>query len=422
MSTVGELVSRAQDGDLTSYEEIVKRFQASAFSRAFSILGDSHLAEDAVQDAFVEAFRNLESLRAAEAFSSWFHRIVFTACNRIRRRRTLPASSLDKAEISQQTDVDPSEHLERQERDRIVHLAIQSLSDNLRMVTALYFIGGMSQREVGEYLGISETAVKKRLFDARRKLRGYVTDMAHSISEERLPPEEVSARVIAELISRPQPLLIDDHPIRQIVDQIKANLPEYEVIESREVEDREIYPSIQVSYSAGYALGYRLDTESMLRTRTSGATLRALEGRQPPVRLLTAGRVYRAVEEDEQHLKVFHQLDGVCVSESASLDQLRATLRHVLSAVLGSIEFRYREVDLGFVDHGMQVSCGFEDRWHGVAGCGMLKPAMLREAGYDPGRVQGYAFGLGLEKLAQLQLGLRSIHELWRRPYLQPQP
>ena len=422
LRNISELVSRAQAGDLASYEEIVRRFQASAFSRAFSILGDSHLAEDAVQDAFVDAFRNLGSLLAPEAFPSWFHRIVLTACNRITRKRTLPASSLTEAEIPEQTHVDPSDRIEREERDRMVHIAIQSLSDNLRMVTALYFIGGMSQREVGDYLGLSETVVKKRLFDARRKLRGYLTDMAKSISDERMPAEEVSARVIAELISRPQPLLIEDHPIRQIVDQIKATLPDYEVIESREVEDKAIYPSIQESYYAGYGVGYHLDTESMLRTQTSGATLRAIKGRRPPVRLLCAGRVYRAVGEDEYHLNVFHQLDGVCVTKSASLVELRATLTHLLSTVLGPIELSYRDEDFGFVDHGMGVYGAFEDSWLELAGCGMLKPAMLREAGHDPDHVEGYAYGIGLERLAQLKLGLKSVHELWRRPYLQPQP
>ncbi len=422
MSDVSDLVSRAQAGDLGSYEEMVRRFQASAFSRAFSIIGDSQLAEDAVQDAFVEAFRSLGSLLAPEAFPNWFHRILLTACNRITRKRTLPASSLAETETSGQSDIDPSEHVERKERDRMVHIAIQSLSDNLRMATALYFIGGMSQREIGAFLGISESAVKGRLFNARRKLREELRNMAKSISDERMPAEEVSARVIAELISRPQPLLIEEHPIRQFVDQIKSALPRYEVIESREVEDKAIYPSIQQSYFAGYGVGYHLDAESMLRTQTSGATLRAIKGRRPPVRLLCAGRVYRPVEEDEHHMKVFHQLDAICVAKSASMAELQATLDRLLSAVLGSIEISYRKEDLGFVDHGMQVYCPFGDEWHGVAACGMLKPAMLQEAGHDPGQVQGYAFGFGLERLAQLKLGLKSVHELWRRPFLQPQP
>ena len=142
----------------------------------------------------------------------------------------------------------------------------------------------------------------------------------------------------------------------------------------------------------------------MLRTQTSGATLRAIKGRRPPVRLLCAGRVYRPVEEDENHMKVFHQLDAICVAMSASMAELQATLARLLSTVLGSIEISYRKEDLGFVDHGMQVYCPFVDESRGVAGCGMLKPAMLREAGHDPDQVQGYAFGFGLERLAQLKL------------------
>jgi phenylalanyl-tRNA synthetase alpha chain len=140
------------------------------------------------------------------------------------------------------------------------------------------------------------------------------------------------------------------------------------------------------------------------------------------VRLITAGRVFRADAEDEQHLKVFHQLDAVCVDRDASPDGLRATLGGVVSAVLGSMDVRYRERDYGWVDQGMDVDVKEKSEWLAVAGCGLLKPAMLRDAGHDPDQVQGYAFGLGLERLAVLSLGLEKVHELWRQPYLQPRP
>jgi phenylalanyl-tRNA synthetase alpha chain len=138
--------------------------------------------------------------------------------------------------------------------------------------------------------------------------------------------------------------------------------------------------------------------------------------------LLTAGRVFRPDEEDDRHLKVFHQLDLVCVERDASPDRLRDTLEKVLFAVLDSVEVRYRDFDYGWVDHGMDVDAKVDETWQAVAGCGMLKPAMLRDAGYDPDQVGGYAFGLGLERLAQLKLGLESIHQLWRHPYLRPGP
>lgn len=420
MKSVSTLVRRAQSGDLDAYAEVVRRFQTSAFGQAFAILGDSHQAEDAVQEAFVQTYQQLVSLQAPEAFPRWFHRVVASACSRMTRRRTVPVCPLEEAQEIRHTGAGPAERLERLERDQAVHAAIQALPDSLRMVTALYYIGGLSQHAVADYLGLSETAVKKRLFNARRKLKEQLMNMAQQIAQGRSAPEQVSARVIAELISRPQPLLIKGHPIRKIVDDIAAALPDYEVIESSEVEEKDVYASIRDSHAAGYVGAYHLDDESMLRTQTSGATLRAIAGREPPIRLLTAGRVYRADREDDQHLKVFHQLDGICVSADASLEELQATLQRLLRAVMDTGDVRYRECDFGWVDQGMEVDVELAGMWQEVGGCGMLKPAMLRDAGHDPGQVQGYAYGVGLERLAQLKLGLRSIRELWRPPYLQP--
>lgn len=420
MTNLGELVRRAQDGDIGSYEHIVRRFQASAFSHAFSVLGDSHLAEDAVQDAFIEAYRNLGSLRTPEAFASWFQRIVFTACSRIRRRRTVLTTSLEEAEKMADPSESPADRLERKHREQMVHLAIQTLPDSLRIVTALHYIGGIGQRDIADYLGLPDTTVKKRLFDARKKLKEDIMNIARKISEGGMPADRVSARVIAELVSRPQPLLIKDHPIRQVLDQIKTAMPDWEVIDSGEVEEKEIYTSIQEPYSAGTADAYQLDDKHVLRTQTSGATLRAIKGRRSPIRLLTAGRVFRAVQEDERHLKVFHQLDGICVAPNASLDELRETLKKLITAVLGPVEVRFHDEDFGFVDQGMEVDAKVNDKWESVGGCGMLKSDMLREAGHNPEKVQGYAFGLGLERLAMLKIGLKSVRDLWRPPYIQP--
>jgi RNA polymerase sigma factor (sigma-70 family) len=414
-------VSLAQNGDVGGYEYIVKNFQALAFSQAFSVLGDSHLAKDASQDAFVEAYRKLGSLRSPEAFSTWFRRIVFTACTRIRRGRSIKTYPIEKAVNLVDPGESPVEQLERKEREQTVHFAIQDLPDNLRMVTALYYIGGIDQRSIAEYLSISEAVVKKRLFDARKKLKEGITNMAKIISDSKTPAEEVSARVIAELVSRPQPLLIKDHPIRQIVEQIKTALPEYKVIDSGEVEVKEIYPSIQDSFFSR-TLAYQLDSKHVLRTQTTGATLRAIKGRKTPVYLLTAGRVFRSVPEDEQHLKVFHQLDGVCVTTNASLDVLKKTLIKVVTAVLGPVDFSFHNADFGFVDQGMEMEIKVNGKRINIAGCGMLKSEMLAEAGYDPKQVKGYAFGIGLERLAMLKLGLKNIRDLWRSPYIRLMP
>jgi RNA polymerase sigma factor (sigma-70 family) len=416
---LSDYVRQTQGGNISNYEQIVKRFQAFAFSQAFSILGDSHLAEDAVQDAFIEAYLKIGSLRTPEAFTTWFRRIVFTACSRMRRRMSFGTTSLEEAEAIADPGESPAECLEREEREQSVHLAVQALPDNLRMVTALYYIGGIDQRGIADYLDLSETTVKKRLFDARKKLKEDITNMAKKISDRKMPAEEVSARVIAEVVSRPQPLLIGNHPIRQIVEQIKIVLSEYEMIYSSEVEEKGIYPSIQKSYVSG-TTAYQLDSKHVLRTQMSGATFRAIKGRLTPIHLLTAGRVFRPEKEDELHLKVFHQLDGICVAPNASLDELKDTLKKLISAVLGPVDIRFHDEAFGFVDFGMEVDAKVNEKWISVGGCGMLKSDMLREAGHDPEQVQGYAFGLGLERLAMLKLGLKTVRDLWRPPYIRP--
>ena len=421
MSDVSQLVSKAQAGDLNSYEALVRRFEASAFGHAFSILGDSQLAQDAVQEAFIEAYRNLNSLKAPEAFATWFQKLVFTACSRMTRRNTVPTSPIEEVKERLQSEDDPINHIERREREQMVHNAIQNLPDSLRAVTGLYYISSLPQREVAAYLDLSETAVKKRLFNARQQLKRSIMNISKAISDKRMPAEQVSMKVIAELVRRPQPMLNIDHPIRQIVDEIQNSLPKYEMIEGKEVEGKSIYPSIDESYSVAYEDGYHLDEKRMLRTQLSGVTLRAIEGKQPPLHFLTAGRVFRTEQENEHRLKVFHQLDGICLERNVSLDDLHSILNNLLLTVLGNIEIRYRDNDFGWVDQGFEADVKMDDRWVTVAGGGMLKPAMLLDAAHDPELVSGYAFGMGLERLAMLKLGLKSIDELWSPCYLQSQ-
>ena len=419
LSTV-DLVRSAQAGNARSYEEIVGRFRASAFGQAFATLGDGQLAEDAVQDAFIQAHLSIQTLADPEAFPSWFRRVVATACSRITRRKSVTTVPLSETEAVAAESEGPSSRLERMERDRLVHAAMQALPEGQRTVTALYYVGGMTQRQVGDYLGISEAAVKKRLHDARRSLGGHVIGMAKTISDGATPDDAVSARVIAELVARPQPLLIEGHPVRTIVDRIRAALPEFESVESPEIEGADLYPSIHRAHASASADAYRFDDRTVLRTQTTWAALRAIRGRTPPVRLIAAGRVFRHCEDEHDlQLRVFHQLDLACVAKGVSVCDLKAMVERVLTAVLNAAEVRYRRSDYGWVDAGMEFGIRSGRDWIALGGCGMLRSAMLAEAGYEPGDAGGYAFGIGLEKLAQVELGLGSLRELWRPPYLQ---
>ncbi len=177
--------ARAEQGQ--AFGEIVRRFQDLAFACAYAVLGDFHLAEDAAQEAFLAAWRNLDQLRAPEAFPGWFKRIVLTQCNRLTRGKRLRTVALDALADLPATGTDPDAACEERERSERVLAAIGELPEHERMVTVLFYIGDYAQGEIAAFLEVPVTTVKKRLFSARRKLRERMLDMVRETLREQRP-------------------------------------------------------------------------------------------------------------------------------------------------------------------------------------------------------------------------------------------
>ncbi len=200
MDTVDSLVKSALEGDMHAYASLVARFQDMAVGYAYSILHDFQLAEDAAQEAFWEAYKTLPKLRQPAAFPGWFRPIVFKQCDRLIRKRRVVTIPLDETANSGPL-LDPVEYLERQEeRDRILE-AVQSLPGRQRAATTLYYISGYSCQEVGDFLGLPVTTVKKTLHSARRILRQSLVDLVGESLRARRPSrnEAFSTRVMALL-------------------------------------------------------------------------------------------------------------------------------------------------------------------------------------------------------------------------------
>lgn len=199
MDALTTLVIRAQTKDLDAYSVLVRRFQDMAVGYAYSILGDFHLAEDAAQEAFVRAYLDLGKLREPAAFAGWFKCIVFVRCDRITRRKHLPTVQLNTKLISDQPL--PDERFEQQETKTQVLDAIQSLPETEREVTTLYYLGGYAQKEIGNFLEISEQTVKSRLHTARRHLRERMMNMVEENLQNERPSKDPAfeIKVIQEL-------------------------------------------------------------------------------------------------------------------------------------------------------------------------------------------------------------------------------
>lgn len=173
-----------------AFAELVKRFQDMAYGYAYALLGDTALAQDAAQEAFITAYQNLGQLQEPMAFPGWLRRIVLTQCHRLTRKKQLQVQPIDTAAEPVSDQPEPAAVIERQElRDRI-QAAIRELPEAQRMATVLFYIDGYSQQEVADFMEVSVDAVKKRLQRARQQLKERMIDMVQENLHQHRPSKD----------------------------------------------------------------------------------------------------------------------------------------------------------------------------------------------------------------------------------------
>jgi RNA polymerase sigma factor (sigma-70 family) len=191
----GVQVTAAQQGDLTAFTAVVRRFEDMAVGYAYSLLGDREAAQDAAQEAFIEAYLCLKGLRTAHAFPAWLRRIVLKQCDRITRKAALPTVPLESAAEVPAREAGPAETLEREEVRRTVLSAVRSLPEHERTTTTLFYINGYSLTEIGDFLEVPVGTVKRRLHSARQKLRERMVDLVEESLKQQAPDKEFASRV-----------------------------------------------------------------------------------------------------------------------------------------------------------------------------------------------------------------------------------
>jgi len=166
---------------------------------------------------------------------------------------------------------------------------------------------------------------------------------------------------------------------------------------------------------------FYFDAHRLLRTHTSPVQIRVMEGQQPPVRVIAPGRVYRC-DSDVTHTPMFHQVEGLLVDEGVSFADLKGILDEFLRNFFEQeLAVRFRPSYFPFTEPSAEVDiqcviCGGkgcrvckETGWLEVLGCGMVHPAVFRHVGIDSERYTGYAFGMGVERLAMLRYGVNDL-------------
>jgi RNA polymerase sigma factor (sigma-70 family) len=202
---LAQLVTAAQSGDLDAFGQVVGRFQKMACALAYSAIGDQHLAEDAAQEAFIEAYLYLPKLREPAAFPGWFRRIVLKRADRLTRGKHPASVSLDHAEQLACERQDPPALAEARELQGLVQRAITALPEIDRQMVSLFYFAGYSQAEIATITELPVTTVKKRLYDARLRLRRELDDLDLVVQEQlhrqRTEPADDFARAVQFFIA-----------------------------------------------------------------------------------------------------------------------------------------------------------------------------------------------------------------------------
>ena len=153
----------------------------------------------------------------------------------------------------------------------------------------------------------------------------------------------------------------------------------------------------------------------LLRSQTSTVQIRVMERRQPPLRIVSLGRVYRPDTADATHYPMFHQVEGLFVEPGTTMAHLKSVLRLFASSFLGGdVHVRFRPSFFPFTEPSVEVDMEWGGRWIEMGGAGMIDPAVLQAVGYDPDEVSGFAFGLGVERIAARRYGVADIRDFYR--------
>jgi phenylalanyl-tRNA synthetase alpha chain len=320
--------------------------------------------------------------------------------------------------------------VQRLEKDALAAITEASSTDEIERVRVEYLgrksalklaLREVRDRETGRTLNALretlETAINAREEELRR------VDLDRRLTEER-----VDITMPGTPVRRGQLHLITQ--IRREFEDIFLGLG-YTVVDGREVEttrynfDALNFPEGHPTRSPQQTLF--LDDETVLRTETSPSQIRTMEAQEPPIYVVSPGRVYRRDTPDATHTPTFHQVEGLAVDEGITLADLLGTLDYLLKALFGEnrrTEFRTEHFPFTEPSVEAHVSCHICDGsgcpvcrhsgWIEVGGSGMVDPNVFEFVGYDPERYTGFAFGWGLERIAVLRHGIPDLRELWR--------
>lgn len=276
-----------------------------------------------------------------------------------------------------------------------------------RLTEQLKSLGALSAEE--------RPAAGQAINQAKQQVQGLI-----NARNDELKQAELNAKLAAERIDVSLPGRRSQvggfHPVTKTIQRIEAFFGDlgFRVVEGPEVEDAfHNFDALNIPANhparADHDTFY-FDANTMLRTQTSGVQIRTMEKEQPPLRIISPGRVYRN-DYDQTHTPMFHQVEGLMIDTDVSFTQLKGILEDFLVNFFEeSLEVRFRPSYFPFTEPSAEVDVRRKDgQWLEVLGCGMVHPSVLQAVGIDSEKYTGFAFGMGVERLTMLRYGVNDL-------------
>jgi phenylalanyl-tRNA synthetase alpha chain len=333
----------------------------------------------------------------------------------------------------------------KEKLEQIQSQALQSISETTTL-NVLNDIRVMYLGKKGEL-----TAVLRGMKDLSAEERPVVGQVANEVreviekaleekkdslsSQQRL--EELKNEVIDVTLPAKKVELGHRHPMNIVLEDIKKIFigMGYEIVEGPEVE-KDYYNFEALNIPANHPAKDEQDTfyinsEYLLRTQTSPVQVRTMEQRKPPIRILAPGRVFRSDEVDATHSPVFHQIEGLVVDKNITMADLKGALAVFAKELYGEktqVKFRPHHFPFTEPSAEVDVSCVMCEGkgcrlckgtgWIEILGCGMVHPKVLEMCGIDPNEYSGFAFGMGLERIALLRYEIEDMRLFYENDIL----
>ena len=341
--------------------------------------------------------------------------------------------------------IDPDQFLQQAEKDIAAASALDAL-EALRVALLgkkgslsllMRELGQMSpdeRREAGQRLNVLKDKVQDAL-DARKQV------LESAALEVRLAKEAIDVTLPARPESTGR-----IHPISQTIDEIAAIFAQmgFAIAEGPDIED-DFHNFTALNFPPGHPARMMHDTfffdekedgsRSLLRTHTSPVQIRTMLSEKPPIRVICPGRTYRC-DSDMTHTPMFHQVEGLVIDKSSNMGHLKGCLIEFVRTYFekDDVPVRFRpsffpftepsvEVDIGCSRKGGELKIGEGEDWLEILGAGMVHPNVLANCGIDPDEYQGFAFGMGIERIAMLKYGIPDLRTFfdsdlrWLRHY-----